>query len=146
MISIIFNTHRNKMQGVKVDAMMRVMGSVAWANAVRSGDIFSGERRGPERAPVPADENNLGAETKVAAYRILKTDALARVEWLGPADTMADRRPTRQPHQGRQERPLPKSLRMAHRAASAKVGLESNALFARGNRGHPAVLYEAKAS
>ena len=46
---INFNTHLNKAQG-NVDAMMRVMGSVAWVNAVGAAR----DRQGPQRPDPPA--------------------------------------------------------------------------------------------
>lgn len=89
-LSIVFNTHVNKPQGAKVEAMMRVMGSVAWVNAMRSAYMFARDPSDGERRLFVGMKNNLGKERKGLAYRIASTDALARVEWLGEVDTTAD--------------------------------------------------------
>ncbi len=84
-----FNTHVNKSQG-KIDAMMRVMGSVAWVNAVRSAHIIAKDPNDPNRRLFIPMKNNVGREQKGLAYRIVETPTLATVEWLGPVDTTAD--------------------------------------------------------
>ncbi len=89
-VAIVFNSHVNKPQGAKVEAMMRVMGSVAWVNAVRAAHMFA---RNPEnraeRLFVPM-KNNLGPELKGICYKIAVKDELASIEWLGEVDTSAD--------------------------------------------------------
>ncbi len=89
-VATIFNTHVNKPQGVKVEAMMRVMGSVAWVNTVRAAHMFA---RDPEdhdrRLFVPMKITN-GKEGKGLAYRITDSNESARIEWLGEVDTTAD--------------------------------------------------------
>lgn len=89
-IGIVFNTHVNKPQGAKVEAMMRVMGSVAWVNAVRAGHMFARDPADPERRLFVGMKLNIGKERKGLAYRIVETGSLARVEWLGEVDTTAD--------------------------------------------------------
>lgn len=89
-IALVFNTHVNKPQGAKVEAMMRVMGSVAWVNAVRAAHMFAKDPDDPERRLFCGMKLNIGKEKKGLAYRILSTDKLARVEWLGEVDTTAD--------------------------------------------------------
>ncbi len=84
-----FNTHLNKTQG-KVDAMMRVMGSVAWVNAVRAAHMIAKDPNDPSRRLFLPMKNNLGPERKGLAYRIIQTPTLATVEWLGEVDTTAD--------------------------------------------------------
>lgn len=89
-LSIVFNTHVNKPQGAKVEAMMRVMGSVAWVNAMRSAYMFARDPDDRERRLFVGMKNNLGSEVKGLGYKIAKTDTLARVEWLGEVETNAD--------------------------------------------------------
>lgn len=89
-IAVVFNTHVNKPQGAKVEAMMRVMGSVAWVNAMRSAYMFARDPHDPERRLFVGMKNNLGGEVKGLAYRIVASNQLARVEWLGEVDTTAD--------------------------------------------------------
>lgn len=90
-LALVFNTHVNKPPAAKVEAMMRVMGSVAWVNAMRSAYMFARDPVDPERRLFIGMKNNLGRERKGLAYRIAPTDSgLARVEWLGEVDTTAD--------------------------------------------------------
>lgn len=89
-LSVVFNTHVNKPQGAKVEAMMRVMGSVAWVNAMRSAYMFAKDPADQERRLFVGMKNNLGGEKKGLAYKIEPTTALARISWLGEVDTTAD--------------------------------------------------------
>lgn len=87
-LALIFNTHINK--AARLDAMHRVMGSVAWVNAVRAAHLFVRDPDDDTRRLFLPMKQNLGPERKGLAYRIVKTDALARVEWLGEVTTSAD--------------------------------------------------------
>lgn len=94
-LAMIFITHVNKGGGAKVSAMMRVMGSVAWVNAVRSAHIFTRDPQDPDRRLFVGMKNNVGAERKGLAYRIVSADANdpdgpAKIEWLGEVDVSAD--------------------------------------------------------
>jgi hypothetical protein len=83
-------THVTKPQTLKVEAMARVMGSVAWVNAVRAAIMFTKDPRDPcQRLFIPFKTNN-AEEQKALSYRIQKTDDLARVEWIGEVETTAD--------------------------------------------------------
>jgi hypothetical protein len=87
----VFNTHVNKPQGAKVEAMMRVMGSVAWVNTVRAAHMFTKDPNDPERRLFVGMKLNIGRERKGLAYRIVTLpDDRATVEWLGEVDTTAD--------------------------------------------------------
>ena len=89
-LAIVFNTHVSKPQG-KVEAMMRVMGSVAWVNAVRAGHMFARDPEDPEKRVFVPMKSNLGKPRKGLSYRILELpNDLARVEWLGEVETTAD--------------------------------------------------------
>jgi len=88
-IAIIFNTHLNKAQG-KIDAMMRVMGSVAWVNAVRAAHLFVRNPENPEERFFLPMKMNLARERKGLAYKITPTEDLARVDWLNEVDITAD--------------------------------------------------------
>jgi hypothetical protein len=88
--ALIFNTHVSKPQSVKVDAMMRVMGSVAWVNAVRAAHMFAQDPDDADRCLFVGMKTNLGAKPKGLAFQIVKTEALATVKWLGEVDTTAD--------------------------------------------------------
>lgn len=89
-VAIVFNTHVNKPQG-KVEAMMRVMGSVAWVNAVRAAYMFARDPDDPEKRLFVGMKMNIAKERKGLAYKIQPTIGdFARVEWLGEVDTTAD--------------------------------------------------------
>lgn len=91
LTSMIFNTHINKPGAAKVEAMMRVMGSVAWVNAVRAAHMFSKDPNDPERRLFIGMKLNIGKEQKGLAYKIVPTPGdLARIEWLGEVDLTAD--------------------------------------------------------
>lgn len=89
-LAVILVTHVNKPQTGKVEAAARVVGSVAWVNAVRAAVMFT---RDPEdrnrRLFIPFKSNN-APERKGLAYRVMSTETLARVEWLEEVDTSAD--------------------------------------------------------
>jgi hypothetical protein len=89
-VAVILVTHVNKPQAGKVEAMARVVGSVAWVNAVRAAVMFA---RDPEdkskRLFIPFKSNN-SPEQKGLRYEIEATDDLARVRWLDEVETSAD--------------------------------------------------------
>ncbi len=80
--AIILLSHVNKAIGNRnVDAAARVVGGVAWVNAVRAASIFVRDPEDPTaRLMVPFKSNN-GPERKGLRYRIEPTDTLARVAW-----------------------------------------------------------------
>ncbi len=89
-LAVVFNTHVNKGSGGKVEAMMRVMGSVAWINAVRAAHMFARDPDDRDRRLCIPMKMNLAKERKGLAYRIVEVRDLARVEWLGEVDISAD--------------------------------------------------------
>ena len=90
-VAVVFNTHFNKAAGQKVEAMQRVMASVAWVNAVRTAHAFAADPEDFERVFFVPMKSNVGRKKKGLAYRIIATkDDLARVEWLGEVDVSAD--------------------------------------------------------
>jgi putative DNA primase/helicase len=89
-VAIVFNTHVTKPQGAKVEAMMRVMGSVAWVNAVRAAHMFARDAEDPEKVLFVGMKMNIGKQAKGLAYKIVETNDLAKVEWLGEIESTAD--------------------------------------------------------
>lgn len=90
-IALVFNTHINKGGGQKVEAAMRVMGSVAWVNAVRAAYMFARDPDDPDRRFFVGMKNNLAKERKGLAYRVVPSgDELARINWEGEIDVTAD--------------------------------------------------------
>jgi len=87
--AIIFITHVNK-GGGGVDAISRVIGSVAWMTTSRIGHIFAPDSESPDRVFFLSSKNNLGPKAKGMAYRIVKTETFAKVEWLGETTVTAD--------------------------------------------------------
>ncbi len=94
-VAVVFITHVNKPQAAKTDAIMRVLGSVAWTNAVRAAHMFAKDPEDGTRRLFVGMKNNLGKERKGLAYKLVQVDesdedSPARVEWLGEVDISAD--------------------------------------------------------
>lgn len=90
-VAIVFNTHVTKPQGSKVEAMMRVMGSVAWVNAVRAAHMFARDPEDPAKRIMVGMKMNIAKERKGLAYCIKELpNEQATIEWLGEVDTTAD--------------------------------------------------------
>lgn len=93
-VGVIFNTHVNKGGSGKTEAMMRVMGSVAWVNAVRAAYMFARDPEDDERILFIPMKMNIARRRKGLAYRIKplteEPDGPATVEWLGEVETTAD--------------------------------------------------------
>ena len=89
-VAVILITHVNKQTGKGVDAINRVMGSVAWMTSARIGHAFTQDPDDRDRCLWVPLKSNLGALGKGLAYRIVKTPDLATVEWQGEVDTTAD--------------------------------------------------------
>jgi hypothetical protein len=89
-VAVVLVTHVNKPQGGKVEALARVVGGVAWVNAVRAAVMFSKDPDDPARRLMVGMKNNLGPEQLGLAYKIVPTNGLARVEWDGLVETTAD--------------------------------------------------------
>lgn len=91
-VAIILITHLNKpgAGNGKAEALSRVVGGVAWVNAVRGAILFARDPVDRTRALMVPGKNNLGPEAPGLAYRIVRTDGLARVEWLEEVATTAD--------------------------------------------------------
>lgn len=88
-LAVLFILHVNKQSGKGVEALNRVMGSVAWVTTARIAHTFCNdpETKG-QHLWVPL-KNNLGPLGTAIAYRISE-ESPARVEWVGEVDTTAD--------------------------------------------------------
>lgn len=86
----ILITHVSKSGSKTVDAIDRIIGSVAWATTARIAHSFSPDPEDEGRQLFAPAKSNLGSLGKALAYRIVPTDTLAKVEWLGECDTTAD--------------------------------------------------------
>lgn len=83
-------THVNKAQGKGVDALSRVIGSVAWTTVVRIVHLFAQDPDDPERRLFCPDKTNLGVKGETLAYSVRKTDTLATIDWHGTVDLTSD--------------------------------------------------------
>jgi hypothetical protein len=83
-------THVNKQSGKGIDALNRVIGSVAWTTTARIVHSFAPNSDIPGHCLFVPMKNNLGPLGKGLGYTIRKTDTLAVVEWTGEVDTTAD--------------------------------------------------------
>lgn len=88
-LALVFNTHFNKSSGADVDVLSRVMGSVAWVNAVRAAHMFCKDQHDQDKRLFLPLKTNIESEPKGLAYRIVKKGVLAAIEWLGEVDTTA---------------------------------------------------------
>jgi len=89
-VACIMITHLNKQVGKGIDAVGRIMGSVAWASTARITLAFDKDPDTSGQYLVGGSKNNLGPLADTLAYRIVKTPSLAKIEWVGQVDTSAD--------------------------------------------------------
>jgi hypothetical protein len=90
-VSVVFNSHVNKAIGQNVDSAARVMGSVAWVNAVRAAHMFTKDPDARDEVLFTCIKLNVGAKPQGLAYKITANDGeLARLEWLRSVDMDAD--------------------------------------------------------
>jgi hypothetical protein len=91
MTTMIFGTHVNKAMGPSVEAMSRVIGSVAWVAGVRSAHMFCPDPDDKNQSLfVPLKVNN-GPKPKGIVYKIENTPSAAgRIIWTGEDDRSAD--------------------------------------------------------
>lgn len=89
-LSCVMITHCNK--GVKKDmeALDRIIGSIAWASTARIAHIFAPDNDKPQHGFMVTPKNNLGPPAPSIHYGIEMTPALARVSWLAVVDLSAD--------------------------------------------------------
>jgi hypothetical protein len=86
----IMITHVNKNSGQGVDAINRIIGSVAWSTTSRIAHTFAVDASAPGQCLFSCPKNNLGPLPKTLGYRIVPDGGLARVDWLGEVDITAD--------------------------------------------------------
>jgi hypothetical protein len=90
-VAVIFILHVNKQTGKGIEALNRVMGSVAWVTTARIAHTFCHDPNDSERCLWVPLKNNLGPIAKAIAYRVTPTDGdMAKVEWIEEVDTTAD--------------------------------------------------------
>src|SRR5208337_4185008 len=80
----------NKQIGKGIEAIDRIMGSVAWVSTSRIALGFAVDPNNQAQCLFAGIKNNLGPKAQTLAYEIKSTDTLAVVEWHGEVDTTAD--------------------------------------------------------
>lgn len=88
-VAVLFVLHVNKQTGKGIEALNRVMGSVAWVSTARIAHSFCLDPDDPTRGLWMPTKSNLGQLPKGLAYRITGGDTPG-VEWLGEVDITAD--------------------------------------------------------
>jgi hypothetical protein len=84
-------THYNKGGAQKaLDALDRIMGSVAWSSSARVACGFVANPDEQDRCIFGGIKNNLGPKAEPLSYTIRKTDSLATVDWFGKSKTSFD--------------------------------------------------------
>jgi hypothetical protein len=86
-VACVLITHLNKAVGKGLDAVERIMGSVAWGSVARITIAFVKDPESPGQLLCGGTKNNLGPIAGTLAYRITKTDTLAIIDWVGPIKT-----------------------------------------------------------
>lgn len=91
-LAVLFILHVNKQTGKGIEALNRVMGSVAWVTTARIAHTFCTDPETPGQCLWVPLKNNLGPLTKALAYRIAPSTehGNAKVEWVAEVDTTAD--------------------------------------------------------
>ncbi len=89
-VAAILITHINKQIGKGMDSVERIMGSVAWGSVARITCAFTKDPNQSGMMLFGGTKNNIGEKAEALAYRIVKTDNLATVEWHGTSDANMD--------------------------------------------------------
>ncbi len=89
-VAAILITHINKQIGKGMDAVERIMGSVAWGTTARITCAFTKDPDAPGQFLFGGTKNNVGETAQVLMYKIVKTETLATVQWEGTTDTTMD--------------------------------------------------------
>lgn len=89
-VAVLFILHVNKNCGKGVEALNRVMGSVAWVTTSRIAHSFTPDPDDRTRCLFIPMKNNLGPVGKGLAYRIVESGEMGLLKWIGEVDTTAD--------------------------------------------------------
>jgi hypothetical protein len=85
-VACILITHINKQVGKGLEAVERIIGSVAWGSSARMTVAFQSDPDNLGQFLCGGTKNNLGEKADVLEYRVVKTDSLAKIEWIGKSD------------------------------------------------------------
>lgn len=107
-VAVVFISHVSKPQGAKVEAVMRVLGSVAWINAVRAAHMFVADPDDPDKRLFIGMKQNLSKRKNGLRYEIVSVDpekeyGPAKVVWHGEVDWTADEALNSSPSENKRE-------------------------------------------
>lgn len=86
-VACVFIMHINKAVGKGLEAVERIIGSVAWGSSARMTLAFTKDPNTPGQLLCGGTKNNLGPIADTIAYKVVTTPTLATVQWLGKVDT-----------------------------------------------------------
>lgn len=86
-VAMILLNHLNKQSGKGLDAIERIMGSVAWASVARITLAFDRDPNEPDRYLCGGTKNNLGPIAGVLGFQTVATEGVVKLEWTGQVDT-----------------------------------------------------------
>jgi hypothetical protein len=86
-VACIFIMHINKAIGKGLEAVERIIGSVAWGSSARMTLAFTKDPNTAGQMLFGGTKNNLGPMAETIAYKVVSTSTLATVQWLGKVDT-----------------------------------------------------------
>lgn len=86
-VACIFIMHVNKAVGKGLEAVERIIGSVAWGSSARMTLAFTKDPNELGQMLFGGTKNNLGPIADTLSYKIVPTGTLATIEWLGKVDT-----------------------------------------------------------
>lgn len=88
--SLVLILHVNKQMGKGVEALSRVLGSVAWTTVSRIAHSFCIDPDDADRSLFVPMKNNLGPLAKGLSFSVVSSGDLAKVKWHGEVDTTAN--------------------------------------------------------
>ena len=89
-VACILITHVNKSAGKGIEAIYRLLGSVAWGSTARIAHALTVDPDDKSRCLFVCSKSNIGEKPTALSFCLKRTDKLAKVEWLGEVDTTAD--------------------------------------------------------
>lgn len=103
-VACILITHTNKNTGKGIEAIYRLLGSVAWGSTARIAHALTPDPGNKLNSLFVCSKSNIGEKPKGLAFRLMKTEKLAKVEWLGEVNVTADEAMEGESKQSRGER------------------------------------------
>jgi len=89
-VACVLVTHTNKQVGKGIEAIYRIMGSVAWGSTARVAIGFARDPDNSGQCLMAGIKNNLGPLPNTLSYQIVRTEHLATVVWNGQVETTID--------------------------------------------------------